>query len=145
MLKDTALGYVEFHIEQGPVLDRLGLPLGVVEAIAGQTLANVVFRGHSNHAGTTPMHLRRDAMACAAEWIMAVEHEANTIPGLVATVGQLEAVPGASNVIAGEVRASLDVRHAVDEQRRRAIDRIIAAAQDISCQRNLVFGMRHEI
>ncbi len=62
ILKGPVLGYLEFHIEQGPVLDELGLPLGVVEAIVGQTQARVSFRGRANHAGTTPMHLRHDAV-----------------------------------------------------------------------------------
>src|SRR4051794_30209847 len=66
-------GFLEFHIEQGPVLDSLGIPLALVTAIAGQTRASVIFRGKANHAGTTPMHLRYDALAGAAEWIIAVE------------------------------------------------------------------------
>ncbi len=136
------LGYLEFHIEQGPVLDQLGLPLGVVEAIVGQTQARVSFRGRANHAGTTPMYLRHDAVAAAAEWILAVESEARAVPGLVATVGQVEALPGASNVIAGEVRASLDVRHATDAQRTAAVDRILSAARNIAEQRGLEFECR---
>ena len=88
------LGYLEFHIEQGPVLESLGLPLGVVTAIAGQSRLEVVFEGSANHAGTTPMNLRRDALAGAAEWIGSVEREAQTTSSLVATVGKVEARPG---------------------------------------------------
>jgi allantoate deiminase len=139
ILKGPVLGYLEFHIEQGPVLDELGLPLGVVEAIAGQTQARVSFRGRANHAGTTPMHLRHDAVAAVAEWILAVEREARATPGLVATVGQVEALPGASNVIAGEARAGLDVRHASDAQRTAGVDRILSAAKDIAERRGLKF------
>lgn len=137
ILKGPVLGYLEFHIEQGPVLDELGLPLGVVEAIAGRTQARVSFRGRANHAGTTPMHLRHDAVAAVAEWILAVEREARTMPGLVATVGQVETLPGASNVIAGEACASLDVRDSSDAQRTAAVDRILAAAKGIAERRGL--------
>jgi len=139
ILKEQVLGYLEFHIEQGPVLDELGLPLGVVEAIVGQTQARVSFRGRANHAGTTPMHLRHDAVGAIAEWILAVESEARATPGLVATVGQMETFPGASNVIAGEARASLDVRHASDAQRTAGVDRILSAAKDIAERRGLKF------
>jgi allantoate deiminase len=123
-----AAGFFEIHIEQGPVLESLNLPLGIVESIAGQTRAVVEFAGHANHAGTTPMHLRHDALAAAAEWISAVEREAAMTPGLVATVGKLEVEPGASNVIAGVARATLDVRHAVDAVRCSAVHNLRAAA-----------------
>src|SRR6059036_2667238 len=98
-VRGNVLGYLEFHIEQGPVLDSLDLPLGVVEAIAGQSRFEIHFEGHANHAGTTPMNLRRDALAGAAEWIGCVEREAAATAGLVATVGRIEAQPGAVNVI----------------------------------------------
>src|SRR5713101_5006098 len=101
-LSDDILGYIEFHIEQGPVLDHLGRPLGVVEAIVGQSRLEFTFSGQANHAGTTPMNLRYDALAAAAEWIVAVEKLAQGTPGIVATVGFVEAKPGATNVIAGE-------------------------------------------
>ena len=114
------LGYAEVHIEQGPVLDDAGLPLGVVTAIAGQTRARVTFEGAAGHAGTTPMEARRDALAAAAEWIGAVEAEARGGDGLVATVGEIDAQPGAPNVIPGRAIASLDVRHADDAVRQAA-------------------------
>src|SRR5438874_3042359 len=101
-LENNTLGYLEFHVEQGPVLEKLNLPLAVVEAIAGQSRLEFTFRGRANHAGTTPMHLRCDAIAGAAEWIGAVERVAQRVPGLVATVGRISAKPGAANVIAGE-------------------------------------------
>ena len=136
-LEEGALGYIEFHIEQGPVLETLNRPLGVVEAIAGQSRLEFIFLGRANHAGTTPMHLRRDAIAGAAEWIIAVEREAQSVPGLVATVGVIEAKPGATNVIAGEARLTLDVRHGSDEVRARAVDDLIRQAEEIAERRGL--------
>src|SRR2546427_11899484 len=117
VLRDDVLGYVEFHIEQGPVLENLGRALGVVEAIVGQNRLEFSFLGQANHAGTTPMNLRRDALAAAAEWIVADGNLAQRTPGIRATVGFVEARPGATNVIAGEVRATLDIRHASDRAR----------------------------
>lgn len=136
-LKNDALGYVEFHIEQGPVLEKLNLPLAAVEAIAGQSRLEFTFLGHANHAGTTPMHLRHDAIAGAAEWISAVERGAQEVSGLVATVGKIEARPGATNVIAGEARLALDVRHSSDEVRTRAVDNLIRQAREIAARRGL--------
>jgi allantoate deiminase len=136
-LKDGVFGYLEFHIEQGPVLERLGRPLGVVEAIAGQSRMELTFVGRANHAGTTPMDLRYDAVAGAAEWIAAVEHVARSARGLVATVGSVEVKPGATNVIAGEVRLSLDVRHGADDARTHAVDELIRLAEKIARERGL--------
>lgn len=134
---DRVLGYLEFHIEQGPVLDNLNLPLGIVEAIMGQSRHDFVFLGRANHAGTTPMNLRCDALAGAAEWVVAVENLGRAMPGLVATVGEIAALPGASNVIPGEARASLDVRHASDRERLHAVRSLMEAAGEISRRRNL--------
>jgi allantoate deiminase len=130
-------GYLEFHIEQGPVLESLNLALGVVESIAGQSRMEFTFVGRANHAGTTPMNLRHDAMGAAAEWITAVEYIAKETPQLVATVGSVETLPGAVNVIAGEVRASLDVRHPDDDVRTRAVEQLIHSAQQIARLRGL--------
>jgi allantoate deiminase len=135
-------GYLEFHIEQGPVLESLDLPLGVVDAIVGQTRAVIEFQGKSNHAGTTPMHLRRDALAAAAEWITVVEQIALGTPGLVATVAGLSVDSGASNVIAGRAAATLDVRHAVDGVRRGAVTRVFTAAFDIAERRGVQCATR---
>ncbi len=120
--------YLEFHIEQGPVLESLQLPLGVVDAIAGQSRVEVTFDGQANHAGTTPMALRRDALVAAAEWIVRVEREARACDGLVATVGRLVVEPNASNVIPERVTVSLDVRHRCDDIRRGAVRRLVGAA-----------------
>jgi allantoate deiminase len=137
LIKDDTLAFLEFHIEQGPVLESLGRPLGVVEAIAGQTRMEFRFLGRANHAGTTPMHLRQDAIAAAAEWITAVERTAKTDPDLLATVGRIEAHPGAVNIIAGEASVSLDLRHKSDEARVRAMDSIIRQADEIAQRRGL--------
>ena len=136
-LDGNVVGYLEFHIEQGPVLGSLGMRLGVVETIVGQSRHEVRFTGKANHAGTTPMHLRRDALTGAAEWIGSVEGKALATPALVATVGRIEAAPGAGNVIAGEVRATLDVRHPDDEVRLRAVEELLAGARDIGLRRAL--------
>lgn len=134
---DDAIGYVEFHVEQGPVLDRLHLPLGVVDVIAGQSRLDVVFTGAANHAGTTPMEARRDALAGAAEWICGVEREAQATAGLVATSGRLDVSPGAGNVIAGSCRASLDVRHVDDGTRAAAVATLTRLAHRIADRRGL--------
>jgi allantoate deiminase len=134
---DDVLSYLEFHIEQGPVLESLGGPLGMVEAIAAQRRAEVVFAGRANHAGTTPMHLRHDALAGAAEWVLAVERIAKSEAGLVATVGQIEGRPGATNVIPGTVRLTLDVRHGCDEICTEASRKIMQEAEDVAARRGL--------
>jgi allantoate deiminase len=136
-LHEGALGYLEFHIEQGPVLEHKELSLGIVEAIAGQTRMELVFTGFASHAGTTPMSLRRDALAAAAEWTLEVEKTACNIPGLVATVGALQAKPGATNVIAGECRATLDVRHASDATRTQSVDAFLRSAAEIAKRRRI--------
>jgi len=139
---DDVLAFLEFHIEQGPVLEHLGRPLGVVEAIAGQTRMDVVFTGRANHAGTTPMNLRHDAMAGAAEWIAAVETLAVGTQGLVATVGSVETLPGATNVVAREARLTLDVRHATDPIRAQAVKDLMSQAEQIARRRTLSFHAR---
>lgn len=131
------LGYLEFHIEQGPVLENANRPLGVVEAIVGQSRLEFTFTGQANHAGTTPMNLRHDALTGAAEWISAVERRAQASSGLLATVGTILATPGAVNVIPGEARLSLDARHQDDDARRNAVDYLVRAAEDIARHRGL--------
>jgi allantoate deiminase len=135
------LGYLEAHIEQGPVLESRGLATGVVSAIAGQTRARVSFRGTAGHAGTTPMGMRRDALAGAAEFVLAAEALAKSAPPLVATVGRISALPGAPNVIAAQAEVSLDVRHPSDAARQRALARLRAAARDIARRRGLALSV----
>jgi allantoate deiminase len=136
-LESNTLGYLEFHIEQGPVLEKLNLPLALVEAIAGQSRLEFTFLGRANHAGTTPMHLRCDALAGAAEWIGTVERVAQGVPGLVATVGKIESKPGATNVIAGKAWLTLDVRHSSDEIRTKVVVDLIRQAEAIAARRGL--------
>jgi allantoate deiminase len=134
---DDALGYLEFHIEQGPILENLNLPLAAVDVISGQTRAEITFSGRAAHAGTTPMALRKDAMACAAAWIGEVEREARATTGLVATVGRVSVEPGAGNVVPGVAAVSLDVRHPADAIRMAAVERLSAAAQSIAGGRGI--------
>ena len=115
------VGYVELHIEQGPVLEREGVALGVVSAIAGATRLAVVLTGEAGHAGTVPMTLRRDALAAAAEAVLLVERRCAGTPGLVGTVGRIDARPGAVNVIPGEVALTVDIRCGEDAGRRAAV------------------------
>jgi allantoate deiminase len=137
LVTDDVCGYLEFHIEQGPVLEKLALPLAAVEAIAGQSRLEFTFAGRANHAGTTPMNLRFDAVAGAAEWIMTVERTARSVAGLVATVGSVETKPGAVNIISSEARLSLDVRHKDDEIRIRSVRDLARHAEEIAQQRGL--------
>ncbi len=113
--------YLEAHIEQGPVLQERDLPCGVVTAIAAQTRIALSLQGQAGHAGTVPMHLRRDALAGAVEWLAFVEKAPQKFPDLRATVGQLTITPGASNVIPGRVECSLDARHPVGPELERAL------------------------
>jgi allantoate deiminase len=132
-----AIGFLEMHIEQGPVLEAEGLGVAAVTAIAGQTRLSLAFGGQANHAGTTPMHLRRDALAAAAEWITAVEALARSTDGLIATVGRLNVEPNAGNVVPGLVQVSLDLRHADDATRVAAVEELVARAGAIAAQRGL--------
>jgi allantoate deiminase len=131
------LGYVEAHIEQGPVLDEKKLSVGVVSAIAGQSRFKITFTGQAGHAGTTPMKMRRDALCAAAEFVLAVEKHARKTRGLVATVGQIQAEPNASNVIPGAVSLTLDVRHQDDSVRRSASAKFRKLAGQIAATRGL--------
>jgi allantoate deiminase len=134
--KNEFLGYAEVHIEQGPVLEKNNLPIGVVTAIAGQSRLRVEFHGIAGHAGTVPMALRHDALAGAAEFILAVETFAKKNK-LVATVGKIEAVPGASNVIPGKVSLTLDVRDQNNSRRLAAVKALQIKAQTIANRRGL--------
>jgi allantoate deiminase len=136
-LANETFAYLEFHIEQGPVLESENASLGIVEALVGQTRMELIFAGQANHAGTTPMHMRHDALAAAAEWIVAVEAYAGSHVGLVATVGKVEAAPGAGNVIAGQVIASLDVRHADDRVREASVLAIRKHAETAAASRGV--------
>lgn len=134
---DDAFGFLELHIEQGPALEAENLSVAVVDGIVGQSRLAFEFAGQANHAGTTPMQLRRDALAAAAEWIAAVEAFAKDTQGLVATVGMITVEPNAGNVVPGVARLSLDVRHAHDAVRCSAISALIANAEAIATRRGL--------
>jgi allantoate deiminase len=138
-LDSNVLGFVEIHIEQGPVLESEGLSVAAVTTIVGQSRLTLEFRGHANHSGTTPMYLRHDALAGAVELITMVESLARSTDGLIATVGKIEVEPNASNVIAGVARASLDLRHAEDASRKSAVESLLAQAQAIAGKRGLAF------
>ncbi|HEU0011320.1 MAG TPA: hydantoinase/carbamoylase family amidase, partial [Verrucomicrobiae bacterium] len=131
------LGYAEVHIEQGPVLEEQGLPVGVVTAIAGQTRIAATLTGQAAHAGTTPMPLRRDALLAAGRLARDVETIAARHPGLLATVGQMEAPSGASNVVPGLMRMTLDVRHAEDGAREAACELLEITARFVACHRRV--------
>jgi len=133
----TMLGYCEVHIEQGPVLEARNLPVGVVSAIAGQARYRITFSGEAGHAVTVPMQVRRDALGAAAELVLAVEADAGSHDGLVATVGQLTVQPGAANVIPGEVALTLDIRHPDDGVRRERTQQLLEQAQEIAARRKI--------
>lgn len=133
--------YLELHIEQGPCLEQAGLALGVVEAINGARRLNCRFTGEAGHAGTVPMAQRKDALAAAAEWMVAVERTTCERGGnLVATVGTLGCLPGAINVIPGEVMLSLDIRGPQDAPLDALLDELLAQAQAIAARRGLTFS-----
>ncbi|HET7537666.1 MAG TPA: allantoate amidohydrolase [Candidatus Didemnitutus sp.] len=140
--KNNLLGYLEVHIEQGPVLEAKKLAVGVVSAIAGQSRLKLTWTGTAGHAGTTPMALRRDALAAAAEFALAAEKLARGTAGLVATVGSLAVSPGAANVIPGEVVHTLDVRHASDAVRKTALAKLGRLAAKIAARRALKLRWR---
>jgi allantoate deiminase len=144
-IADDALCFVEVHIEQGPLLEAEGLQVAAVTAIVGQTRLSLTFTGHANHAGTTPMHLRRDALTAAAEWITAVESLAQRTEGLVATVGKVIVEPNAGNVVPGVVEVSLDVRHAHDATRKAATEELVAKAQAIAERRGLALDRTNRL
>jgi OHCU decarboxylase len=135
--RENVLAFLEVHIEQGPVLLDKGLPLGVVTAIAGSSRYLVELRGLASHAGTTPMHLRRDAAAAAAEIVLMVERRCGAVPGLVGTVGQLQVPDGSVNVIPGRCRLSLDIRAADDVVRQAAVADVLHEIDDIARRRRI--------
>jgi allantoate deiminase len=136
------LGYVELHIEQGPVLEAKNLAVGVVTAIAGATRLAAKLTGMAGHAGTVPMGLRRDALAGAAECIVAIEELCRTDNGgLVGTVGYIHATPGATNVIPGQVSFTLDLRAPTDAHRGLAVADIVRRIEAIAKRRNLLLQL----
>ena len=136
------LAYLELHIEQGPVLEAEGLPVGVVTAIAGATRMAARLTGMAGHAGTVPMTLRRDALAGAAECIGTIEEFCCTdMNGLVGTVGYVHAQPGATNVIPGQVSFTIDVRAPTDAHRKRAVADIVRRIEAVAGRRDLALQL----
>lgn len=132
------LAYVEWHIEQGPVLEAKGLPVGVVSAIAGAARLAARLTGMAGHAGTVPMALRRDALTGAAECISAIEHLCRADNGgLVGTVGHIQAMPGATNVIPGQAHFTIDMRAPTDAHRSRAVTEMVRQIEAIAKRRKL--------
>jgi allantoate deiminase len=135
--REDVLAYAELHIEQGPVLEAEGLAVGVVTAINGATRLAVEVDGMAGHAGTVPMNLRQDALVAASECVLAIEHRAAKVPELVGTVGKLETLPGAVNVVPGKVRFTIDCRSPRDEDRLAAVEDMLAEMQAIAQRRNV--------
>jgi allantoate deiminase len=133
------LAYAELHIEQGPVLESEGLPVGVVTAINGATRYAFEIEGLAGHAGTVPMRLRQDALAAAAECVLALETRCGREPDLVGTVGKLETLPGAINVIPGRVKFTFDLRAPADAQREAAVKDVLADMERICARRRVAF------
>ncbi len=132
------IGYLEVHIEQGPVLEHEGLPLGVVTAIAGQSRFRLTWTGKASHAGTTPVPLRRDALSGAAAFIREVEEASVKFNGLMATVGQIQVEPNVTNVVPERALHSLDVRHQGDSVRNEACAWLAQRASELAAARRLV-------
>lgn len=143
---DQVLGYVEVHIEQGPVLDTEACPLAVVSAINGATRGTVTVAGVSGHAGTVPMTLRRDALVAAAAMILAIEKRGSGCSNLVATVGRLEIADAATNTVPGHVSFTLDIRSPRDDERRAAVDDVVKAITEIAGKRGVAadVGLTYE-
>jgi len=141
-ISSELLAYVELHIEQGPVLETQNLPVGVVSAIAGATRLAAKLTGMAGHAGTVPMALRRDALAGAAECLCKIEELCRTDEdGLVGTVGYIHAMPGATNVIPGQVHFTIDLRAPTDTHRKRAVTDIVRHIEAIARRRKLVLQL----
>jgi allantoate deiminase len=139
--REDVLAYAELHIEQGPVLEAEGLAVGVVTAINGATRFAVEIDGMAGHAGTVPMSLRQDALAAAAECVLAIEKRCGAEPELVGTVGKLECLPGAVNVVPGKVRFTIDIRAPRDPMRLAAVDDVLAAMKAVAARRNVRLGV----
>jgi len=136
------LGFVETHIEQGPVLQHHNLPLGVVTAICGIERWSVSLRGRAAHAGTTPVNLRRDALACAAEVVAEVERHCRATDELMGNVGALSVTPNAVNVVPARVELSLELRAGDDHLRRRAATAVTARIRRIAENRGIQATLR---
>lgn len=138
---DDLYAYLELHIEQGPVLENRGLAVGVVSSIAGATRLNVELTGYAGHAGTVPMGMRQDALVAAAHCVTRLETLCSDHTGLVGTVGRINAKPGASNVIAGDVQFSVDIRASTDELRNDRVATFVTEMKTLCQQRNIAINI----
>jgi allantoate deiminase len=136
-VRPDTIGYIEAHIEQGPVLEAKGLALGSVSAIAGASRGVVTLAGVAGHAGTMPMEMRQDALAAAAEMVLAIERIGQGEPDLRATVGQLDIASPAINTVPGRVRFTIDVRSPSDARRTEAVRAIATQVQRIGSARKV--------
>jgi allantoate deiminase len=141
--RGEALAYVEAHIEQGPRLENANEPLGVVTGIVGQSRWRIIVTGEAGHAGTVPMTMRRDALAGAAEMMVEVEWIGRAHNSMVATVGMIEAKPGAGNIIPGRVTFTVDLRCMDDKLRKTAVREIEDEAREIAATRKLGVAFEH--
>jgi allantoate deiminase len=139
--KGEIAGYLELHIEQGPVLDSKGLALAAVTAINGSVRSLVTVRGFAGHAGTVPMDGRRDALAAASEMVLAVERTASRQQDVVATVGRIKVLPGALNVIPGQVEFTIDMRSPSDSVRRRSHVSLLRELRSIARARKVAIDV----
>jgi len=139
------LGFVEVHIEQGPVLNEIDLPLGIVTSINGSVRYVCEIIGMASHAGTTPMDRRRDAAAAAAELVLYVEKRGGAVPHLVATVGMLEVPNGSMNVVPGRCKFSLDIRATTNEIRDACVSDVCAELQRICERRGLHYKLEETV
>src|SRR5712691_4603595 len=139
---DALMGYLEVHIEQGPVLLEEGLPVGIVSAIAGTVRSMVTITGAAGHAGTVPMARRHDAAAAAAELVLYVEQRCAQAPTLVGTVGRLNVPDGAINIIPGRCELPLDIRAADDATRDAAVSDVAAEIARIAARRGVSIESR---
>lgn len=144
--RDSVVAYIEAHIEQGPVLEAENLPVGVVTAINAVKRFTLKVTGEAGHAGTVPMGMRRDALAAAADMLVAIERNAASAANVVATVGRINAAPGAVNVIPGSVTFTLDLRAPSNATRDAALAAMTNAMRTIAQQRGVTLdiALNHE-
>lgn len=138
----TYKAYLELHIEQGPVLENMKIPVGIVSGIAAPIRYEIYIKGRADHSGATPMNMRKDALACAAEIILKVEKLAKEYPTSVATIGYAKAKPGVLNVIPGECILGLDIRDVDSINLNNLDEKICSAISEICIFRGCEFSLR---
>jgi len=139
------IGFVEVHIEQGPVLNEMGLPLGVVSSINGSSRYLVEITGTPAHAGTTPMNRRHDALCAASELALYMEERALSEEHCVATIGQMQVPSGSINVIPGVAKFSLDIRAPLDPQKDKLVEDILEKLKNICAKRGVRYTTKETL